>query len=371
MKKMTINFIVLKSWLTGGTRVIMELINALTDLGHEVNLVSLGDERDLDWIDLKGNKIFTGRTFIQKVFGFLYRMAFGFQPWPEEQTRLLMKVMPKADANIATMSYSVYAVHRSPHGVPFQFFMHYEPLVREEGYVKKVMEESYSLPTQKIVNSTWLANEIKTRNHEDPVGMVFPAINHKVFYQKRKKLPKAKGETIKIVSLAKYVWWKGTPDALRAIQLVRDAGYIIEFSMFGNFDPKTLPSDVAGIQFNFVGSKKDDVLADFYNDADILISTSFFESFPLPQIEAMACGTPVVTTRYGTEDYAFDHQNALVVEPRKPELMAKAIIEMIEDHEFYKRCIEEGLKTAQKFTWEKAARDLEAIIASKVFPDHA
>ena len=226
---MVINFIVIKSWLTGGTRAIMELINALADRGHEVNLVSLGYEKELDWIELKGKKYFTQRTFIQKVFGFLYRVAFGFQPFPEEQTRFLMKAMPEADINIATMSYSAYAVHRSAHGVPFQYFMHYEPLVREEGYLKKIIEESYWLPTKKIVNSTWLANQIKERNGEEPVGLVFPAIDHKIFYMRNKKIPKDKNQKIKIISLAKYKWWKGTPDALKAVQIVRDAGYNVEF----------------------------------------------------------------------------------------------------------------------------------------------
>lgn len=366
MRKMTINFIVMRSWLTGGTRFIMELINALSDRGHEVNLVSLGDEKELDWIELKGHKHFVGRTFIQKVFGFLYRMAFGFQPFPEEQTRLLMKAMPKADINIATMSYSAYAVHRSPHGVPFQFFMHYEPLVREEGYLKKIIEESYWLPTKKIVNSTWLANQIRERNGEEPVGLVFPAIDHKIFYLRHKKIPKDKSRTIKIVSLAKYKWWKGTPDALKAIQMVRDAGYKIEFSMFGNFDPNTLPDEVKHIDFTFVGSKKDIELAEYYNGADILISSSYFESFPLPQLEAMACGTPVITTQFGTEDYAFDHKNSLVVQPKRPEQMAKAIMELIDNKTLYSQLIEEGLTTAQRFTWAHAAQDLEAILAKHI-----
>lgn len=363
---MTINFIVMRSWLTGGTRFIMELINALSDRGHEVNLVSLGDEKELNWIELKGNKIFVQRNFIQKVSGFLYRMVFGFQPFPEEQTRLLMKAMPKADANIATMSYSVYSAYRSPHGVPFQFFMHDEPLVREEGYLKKVIAESYYLPTKKIVNSTWLARQLKDVYSQDNVGMVFPAINHKVFYMRNKKIPKDKNQKIKIISLAKYKWWKGTPDALKAIKIVRDAGYNVEFLLFGNFDPKTLPDEVKDIDFTFVGSKKDEELAEFYNEADILISSSYFESFPLPQIEAMACGTPVITTQFGTEDYAFDHKNSLVVQPRQPAQMAKAIMELIDNKNLYSQFIEEGLKTAKQLTWEKAAEDLEAILTKHI-----
>jgi len=358
---MKINFIAFGHKLTGGTRVIMEIINGLANRGHNVNLITIGKPSDLDWIDLKANVYYANRTFLEKVFGFMYRKVFGFQPWPEEETRKILKIMPEADINVGTISYSSYAVHRAEKGLPFHYFMHYEPLVREEGEKKKIIEEAYYMPTKKIVNSTWLVNQIKERTGQDVVGLVFPALDHKIFYPRKEKQALSKDRRIKIVSLAKYKWWKGTPDALRAIQIVRNAGYDIEFLMFGNFDPKTLPEDVKHIDFKFVGSKKDNELAEFYSDADILISASFFESFPLPPLEAMACGTPVVTTRFGTEDYAFDHQNSLVVEPKKPDQLAKAVIELIDNGSLYTKFIKEGIKTARQFTWDKATDQIEEI----------
>jgi glycosyltransferase involved in cell wall biosynthesis len=268
--------------------------------------------------------------------------------------------MPDCDINVATISYSGYAVSRSQKGVPFHYYMHYEPLVREEGYKKKIIEESYYLPTQKIVNSSWLSEQIKERTGQDVVGLVFPAIDHNIFYPRKEKPAERKGQKIKIVSLAKYKWWKGLPDALKAIQMVRNRGYDVDFQTFGGrFDKNTLPEEVRDIAFTFVGSKVNDQLAEFYSDADILISASYFESFPLPPIEAMACGTPVVTTVYGTEDYAFNRKNALVVEPKKPEEMAEAIIELIENEPLYNQLREEGIKTAKSFSWEKAADKME------------
>jgi len=359
---MKINFITFSSKLTGGTRVVMEMINALAKRGHKVNLVSLGSPDDLQWIKLSARTYFVRRSLLEKICGFLYRKVFGFQPFPEEETRKILKILPNADVNIATISYSAFAAVRAPYGVPFHYFMHYEPLVREEGYKKKIIEESYYLPTKKIANSTWLARQIEEKTGGVVTGVVFPAIDHRIFYPRRKKDPLNKNRRIKIVSLAKYKWWKGTPDALRVVQMVRDAGYNVEFSMFGNFDPKTLPDDLKDVPFNFVGFKKDNELADFYSNADILISTSYFESFPLPQLEAMACGTPVITTRYGTEDYAFSEENSLVVEPRKPEEMAKAIIRLINDPELYLKISLEGIKTAKNFTWENSAERMETIL---------
>lgn len=371
---MRINFITFGHRLTGGTRVVMELINGLAKKGHKITLVTIGKPSELEWIDLKANVLYANRTFPEKVSGFIYRKIFGFQPWPEEETRKILKLLPESDVNVGTISYSGFAVHRAEAGLPFHYFMHYEPLVREDGgqkstagdNKKKIIEEAYYLPTFKIVNSSWLAEQIKKNTGNDSSGLVFPAVDHHLFNQQKKKEPLSKDKKVKIVSLAKYKWWKGTPDALRAIRLVREAGYNIDFSMFGNFDPQALPEDVKDVEFNFVGSLKNEALAKFYNEADILISSSFFESFPLPQLEAMACGTPVVTTKYGTEDYAFHRQNSLVVEPQKPEDMAKAIMELIDDKAMYSKFIEEGTKTAKEFTWERTAEQFEAILLKHV-----
>ena len=363
---MKINFIIFSHKLTGGTRVVMELINGLAKRGHEVSLITIGKPKELNWIDLKANIYYANRTVLEKVFGFLYRKVFGFQPWPEEETRKILNIMPEADINVAAISYSGFAVHRAERGVPFHYSMHYEPLVTEDRDKKKIIEQVFFLPIRKVVNSTWLVDQIRENTGQDVAGLVFPAVDHNIFYQQKRKRPKNKKDRIKVVSLAKYKWWKGTPDALKAIQIVRDSGYDIEFSIFGNFDPKALSNEVKNIDFNFVGSLKSEKLAEFYNDADILISTSFFESFPLPQLEAMACGTPVVTTRFGTEDYAFDGENSLVVEPQKPDDIAKAIIRLIETPELYTKFIENGIKTAKQFTWENAAEQMEKIFAESL-----
>lgn len=47
-------------------------------------------------------------------------------------------------------------------------------------------------------------------------------------------------------------------------------------------------------------------------------ATSWYEGFPFPVLEAMSCGAAIVTTNHGTEDYALNEHNALVVPPKCP-----------------------------------------------------
>ncbi len=75
----------------------------------------------------------------------------------------------------------------------------------------------------------------------------------------------------------------------------------------------------------------------------------------------MACGTPVVTTRYGTEDYCFHEVNSLVVPPEDPESMAKAIFRILTDENLAEELRKNGLRTAKELTWDKTAENVEKI----------
>jgi len=78
----------------------------------------------------------------------------------------------------------------------------------------------------------------------------------------------------------------------------------------------------------------------------------------LPPLEAMACSTPVVTTRYGT-DYTIDGENALVVESRNIEAMAEAILRIFHDRQLSEKLIQNDLETPKKHNWKKTANRVE------------
>jgi glycosyltransferase involved in cell wall biosynthesis len=75
----------------------------------------------------------------------------------------------------------------------------------------------------------------------------------------------------------------------------------------------------------------------------------------------MACGTPVVTTRYGTEDYARHEENSLVVMPRDIKAMAEAILRLLSDADLREKFRETGPQTAKRFTWEKTVDEFERL----------
>lgn len=93
-----------------------------------------------------------------------------------------------------------------------------------------------------------------------------------------------------------------------------------------------------------------------YNSADLFVYPSIYEGFGLPVIEAMACGTPVVTSNVSSlPEVAGDA--AVLVDPYNVDDIANAIYNVINDNELRESLIDKGLKRAKEFSWEKAAKE--------------
>jgi glycosyltransferase involved in cell wall biosynthesis len=92
----------------------------------------------------------------------------------------------------------------------------------------------------------------------------------------------------------------------------------------------------------------------FFNAAEVFVYVSFYEGFGLPIMEAMACGTPVITSR-GTSLEEVAGDSAILVDPMDEASIAEALQEVLSDAELRVRLGNAGLARSRQFNFKNAA----------------
>ena len=104
------------------------------------------------------------------------------------------------------------------------------------------------------------------------------------------------------------------------------------------------------------GYVADEDLPGLYRAARAFVYPSLFEGFGLPPLEAMACGTPVVTSGVSSLPEVTGGA-ALLIDPNDEQSLANALIEIVSDDLLRARLREKGIAQAKKFTWSNAAEE--------------
>ncbi|MCL4216293.1 MAG: glycosyltransferase family 4 protein [Candidatus Hydrogenedentes bacterium] len=99
--------------------------------------------------------------------------------------------------------------------------------------------------------------------------------------------------------------------------------------------------------------------------ADVLALVSLWEGFGLPVLEAMACGTAVLTSNCSSlPEVAGDA--GVLVDPYDVAAIAAGLESLMSDESRRKACVERGFQRAQEFTWEKTAQSVLGAVRSLV-----
>ena len=115
------------------------------------------------------------------------------------------------------------------------------------------------------------------------------------------------------------------------------------------------------------GHVTEQVLPALYRSATALVYPSLYEGFGLPILEAMASGTPVITSD-GSSMLEVAGEAAVLVNPESAEELAGALSRVLTDEALRRDLAERGLLRSRQFTWERTARETVAVYGRLAHP---
>ncbi|MDQ3012875.1 MAG: glycosyltransferase family 4 protein [Acidobacteriota bacterium] len=112
-------------------------------------------------------------------------------------------------------------------------------------------------------------------------------------------------------------------------------------------------------QVRFTGYVADEDLPALYSAAEVFVYPSLYEGFGLPPLEAMACGTPTITSNVSSLPEVVSSAG-LLHDPNSSQDLARQIITML-DPQTREHFRQAGLKQAACFSWDRAARETQGV----------
>jgi glycosyltransferase involved in cell wall biosynthesis len=111
---------------------------------------------------------------------------------------------------------------------------------------------------------------------------------------------------------------------------------------------------------HFTGYVPVEDLPVIYTLAEMFVFPSIYEGFGLPVVEAMACGTPVITANTSSLAEIADGV-AETVDPHDVDALAGAIVRLALDPDYREALAHRGLARANEFSWSRTAKEMLAL----------
>jgi glycosyltransferase involved in cell wall biosynthesis len=156
-------------------------------------------------------------------------------------------------------------------------------------------------------------------------------------------------------------FYKNVPGALRVLGRLRRDGIDARLVRIGRAiegDDRLLAEKLDVLpRVVELGGIPDEMMPALYNAADLLLFPSHYEGFGWPPLEAMASGTPVVSSRAGSlEEIVADA--ALTADPEDVDALAWHTGTVLTDGEVRARLVARGLARAALFSWDRTAAEM-------------
>lgn len=315
----------------GGVRIIFEHVNRLSDMGHDVTLMS----------------------------------SFPRPTWHDVRARYLKipfhgglaDYLPVADVVVATYWDQIRDLGRA---APVAYFE------QGDGHLFAQLDASQATIVRDHItfaHDVWTVSRASARALQDRFDVDATVIPNGIDLDLFRPLDGNRtGRRVCIMGSA-AVQFKGIDTLLRVFERMRTRHRDLRLTWISPEVPQiATPQSV-----DVLVSPPQGRLAEALRASDLLMSASAYEAFSLPPLEAMASGVPVVSyANDGVKSYATHDVNALLVEIGDEDGLLEAAERVLNDSDLAQSLRLAGLTTAERHDWSTIMSDIERHLATQV-----
>ena len=329
-EKLNITYVMTWTGVCGGSKIILEHANRLTNRGHKITLIS-HDKRP-DWFNLNENV-----DFIQV-------------PWD----KILCESIPKtSDIIVATYWREIYECVEQKIA-PVIYFeqgdFHLFDLDKLDDRTYNYIDKSLKQIEYIYTVSSFAQQKLKTVYNVE--SKVIPnAVDDKVFYY----VPHKENEIPNITIIgSEETEFKKIQNILDALNIIKQKGYEIKLNWITPTEPKK------NLNLKPIVNPPQKIIGDTLRNTDIYICASMYESFCLPVLEAMTCGAAIVTTNNGGNmDFIKDNENALIIQKNDINDIVGKVEKILNSKKLKDFLVKNGVEESAQYSWDTTINKIE------------
>lgn len=296
------------------------------------------------------------------------------------------KICNKINALVQKERYDLIAVHITSDTVLYAALLlgnkwqipvvqHYHGLNIWNNYVVKhpYREKWYAKRREKLLSncasiigvSNKVSDIVKRRIHTVPVYTVYNGVDLKLFYPEEHK--KDFSKRLNIITVANLIPIKGLKYLIEAFSKVYKRYPYASLKIIGEgFLEDELKEQTKYLHINraviFLGKQNYKDVSKYMRESDIFVLPSFYEAIGCVYLEAMGCELPIIGIKsMGIAELIQDGVNGTLVEEKNSDSIFEKIIYLAEHPDIAINIGKAGRFTAQKYTWEASAKNLNKI----------
>lgn len=229
------------------------------------------------------------------------------------------------------------------------------------GFIEKLLCEKYLKDMSVIVVLDKINKEMVKKSMKQNAIIIRSGLDTRKF--KYKKRNHSSNNKFTVLSVGILYPHRRLEDNIFAIYNLRKEGYNVRLKHIGLSDRSPsyakqiyeLVSELGLSKFiDFLGQVPEEELIKNYSEADAFVFPNYPQTWGLAVFEAMACGTPViVSTGAGASEVLTNQENALLVPPKRPDLIGAKIRLLLDDEKLWKKLSVNGREfTEEVIRWD-------------------